>query len=112
SAPHDPGTVLGGGEGGKIKVRRREALAGLDVAFALAERFAEEEQRRARAVADRGLGDDDGHRQEALAVEQELGGVEGTVLRIAEGLLVVLGPGRREVDQRNGEQPESMHTPV
>ena len=47
-------------------------------------RLAEEEQRRAAAVADRGLGDDDRHRQEALAVEQPFGGVELAVLGVGE----------------------------
>ena len=55
----------------------------------LAERLAEPEQRRAAAVADRRLGDDDRHRQEALLVEQPRRSVERAVLGVGEHAAVL-----------------------
>jgi hypothetical protein len=78
------GAVLGRGERHAVDVGRRQAAACLRLRRALAQRLAEEKQRRAGAVADGRLGDDDRHRQEALLLQQPLGSVQLAVLRIGE----------------------------
>ena len=104
---HHLGAVLGRRRTRRVDVGRRQALAGLHRRRALAKRFAEKHQRRAGAVADGRLGDDDRHRQEALAVEQPLGGVERAVLRVSEEVLVLFLRGHRagEGERRRASEP-------
>src|SRR6185436_7438453 len=101
----DLGAVLRRRERHAVDVRRREAAALLRLGHCVADRFAEEEQRRAGAVADRRLGDEDRHRQEAFALEQPLGRVELAVLGILEGAALVLLLSEQLAAQAQGGNP-------
>ena len=115
----DACAVFGGGERREIDVGRRKALSRRHLGAALAERFAEEDQRGAGTVAHGGLGDDDRHRQEALPVEQPFGGVEGAVLGILEQRAALLFLRERRAGERQrrgaaqpGERRQAACSPV
>src|SRR6185312_8419235 len=99
------GAVFSGGERNRVDVGRRDMPAVLAASGRLTDRLAAEEQRRAGAVPDRRLGDEDRHRQEAFAVEQPLGRVELAVLGILEGAALVLLLSEQLAAQAQGGNP-------
>ncbi len=104
AAGAEPGAVLGGAAADEVDVGRCESALILPAARRLANRLAKERRHHAAAEAQRRLGDDDRHRQEALAVEQPLRQIEVAVVGIFQ-VLEPLGSVRRRHRQQHRHQP-------